>query len=256
MVLFFGKAEYEGLSGGYRYESHGGKMLLTDPDGDVIETKRVRQSQKHTKSLKTASEIVLRHQQNGFQKGDRVEARWQRGRHYYMACITRVHDDGKSFDLLYDDGFVEKALPRKFMRRPERDEKAIASEQTTGLNSLGRSTAQEAQAKPFPSSTHPGLTWDPESGKWKVSVSVDNRVDVIGSYTTKRYAMEMYEKAIKRTIESDTHKGVDGSRHDKQTTSRSSKQTSARKATVNFNKMEYRTEKTFEENVQVVPRPQ
>ena len=279
VVLFFGKAEYEGLSGGYRYESHGGKMLLTDPDGDVIETKTIRKKQKHTKSLKSTSE--MRHKKNGFQQGDRVEARWQKGPHYYMARITRVHDDGKSFDLMYDDGFVEKALSRKFLRRPERAKKAIASEQAVGPNSLGRSSEPKTQAKVLPTSKHRGLTWDPERGKWKVSVLVDNRVDVIGFYQTERYAAHLYAKAMQRISKPDTRKDAEVSRHDnqktsgnlkqkqtspkkstakfndKQKTSGSSKQkqTSTKKSTVNFNKMEYRTEKTFADNVQVVPRP-
>ena len=37
MVLFFGGEEYEGIGGGYRYEIKDGKMVLTDPDGDLIE---------------------------------------------------------------------------------------------------------------------------------------------------------------------------------------------------------------------------
>ena len=51
VVLFFGENVYEGLNGGYRYfRGPNDRMLLTDDDGDIIETKTVIKAKKRKRS--------------------------------------------------------------------------------------------------------------------------------------------------------------------------------------------------------------
>lgn len=52
-----------------------------------------------------------------FQSGDRVRARYKgKGKRWYKGTIVRVRDDS-TYDIDYDDGDTDHALPVKFIRR-------------------------------------------------------------------------------------------------------------------------------------------
>ena len=260
VVLFFGKSEYEGLNGGYRYELKGDKMVLTDPDHELIETRpNPRREDRNNKLSKDArrehNRISLEKKKdrkfgkppppkNVFQEGSRVEARWNRGNLYYLALITRVRDNGKSFDLRYDDGFIEQALPKRFLRvhSPSRAQRYMHAQDAMGDNAKPKSSSSGRNEKNR-FSKHPALTWTPEKQKWKVAIlSNDNCVEEIGFYKTEKRAVAAYGKAKAKRI---------SEKHNVAADPPSSKQTTITKQAVDFNKREYTREKKFKDKIQV-----
>lgn len=57
-------------------------------------------------------------EEEAFQEGEFVEARWKGGHRWYSAVITRAHIDG-TYDIRYKDGSREIYIDPEFIRRKE-----------------------------------------------------------------------------------------------------------------------------------------
>ena len=67
--------------------------------------------------LEGVTQEIKQHQDKSrFQRGDRVRARYKgKGKRWYKGTIVRVRDDS-TYDIDYDDGDTDQALPVKFIR--------------------------------------------------------------------------------------------------------------------------------------------
>ena len=81
--------------------------------------KRRRESEKiRLELLEGLTNEIQQHQDKSvFQSGDRVRARYKgKGKRWYKGTIVGVLDDS-TYDIDYDDGDTDYALPVKFIRR-------------------------------------------------------------------------------------------------------------------------------------------
>ena len=89
--------------------------------------------------------------------GTAVDARFEGGRDWYSAQITRMRNDG-TVDLAYDDGDTERRVPRKLVRlQEERPPQAKKDNNNTAQPTPAESASGHTQVF-APALVHPSPT--------------------------------------------------------------------------------------------------
>ena len=129
------EARYGGKSKWYK-----GSILRANPDGtfgilyddgdreDSVALHLVRRTRSssdalgdsgHLSEQESEGSVSIRGEIGAYQKGDKVEAKYQGKSKWYPGSISRVNANG-TFDILYDDGDTESGVRESLIRRRER----------------------------------------------------------------------------------------------------------------------------------------
>ena len=174
VVLFFGGEEYEGLAGGYRYsKTSDNRMVLTDADGMVIETrtagfkskKRKKTTQDNKKQARMRPSSKYLGVYKNVDKGTwAAKVCHGRGRTSVIKCLT------------------EKAAASAYDRH------------------LGRAVnLKSISIKPrVPASSLRGVSWDADSMRWRAAIEDGGRTRVIGLFRSEREAAEAYDSEARQ----------------------------------------------------------